>query len=118
MQVLTCHAGLRCACGRINVQGRSLAVLHAGQFLDRDCDPGSEDWDDRIAGLAKAMDGIPAAARPALQQALLEVPTPDQDHQARLLCLVPRVVAAFAQIGEERARLMCRLRRIAEITNF
>jgi len=117
VQVLTCDAGLRCSGGRVDVQDRPLAVLYAGQYLDPALDRGGEGRAARIDSLAEAMDDHPSA-RAALQEALLNVPVPDEDHKARLLRLVPRVVAAFTEIGEERARLVGRLRRIAEITNL
>jgi excisionase family DNA binding protein len=115
VQVLTCHAGLRCACGRVDVQGRPQAVLFAGQHLDSAVDVHSRAQLARIAALEEAPDGIPYTS---LQQALQAVPVPDEDCRARLLHLVPRVIAAFAEIIDERARLMGRLRRIAEITNL
>jgi len=115
VQVLTCHAGLRCACGRVDVQGRPQAVLFAGQYLDSAVDAHSPGQLARIAALEEAADGIPPAS---LQQALQAVPVPDEDSRARVLHLAPRVIAAFAESIDERARLMGRLRRIAEITNL
>lgn len=115
VQVLTCHAGLTCACGRVDVQGRPQAVLLAGQYLDPAVDAHGGARLARIAALEEGPDGVPVAS---LQQAWQAVPVPDEDSRARLLHLVPRVVAAFAEIIDERARLMGRLRRIAEITNL
>jgi hypothetical protein len=116
VQVLTCHAGLRCICERIDVQGQPAAVLYAGQLLDPQCDPGGEGWANRIAGLAEAVENTSSEVRAVLREALRAVPDLDEDHQVRLLHLVPRAAAALAEIGEERAKLMGRLRRIAEIT--
>ncbi|MDX9828831.1 MAG: PocR ligand-binding domain-containing protein [Anaerolineae bacterium] len=115
VQVLTCHAGLRCACGRVDVQGRPQAVLFAGQYVDSAVDPQGRDQLARMAALQEAAHDVPPAS---LLQALKAAPVPDEDCQARLLHLAPRVIAAFAEIIDERARLMGRLRRIAEITNL
>jgi excisionase family DNA binding protein len=117
-QFLTCHAGLRYACGRIDVQSQPVAVLFAGQFLDRGRAPGDEGRAARLAQLAEARHGTGPASPAALQQALAAVPSLDSDEQARLLRLASRVATTFAEIGEERARLMGRLRRIAEMTNL
>jgi len=68
-----------------------------------------------MAALQEAVHDVPPAS---LLQALKAAPVPDEDCQARLLHLAPRVIAAFAEIIDERARLMGRLRRIAEITNL
>ena len=116
VQVLTCHAGLRCTCERIDVQGQAAAILYAGQLLDPRCAPGSEGWVNRIAGLAEAVENPSSEARAALREALGAVPDLDEDDQVRLLHLVPQAAAALAKIGEERASLIGRLRRIAEIT--
>ncbi|NLF12831.1 MAG: helix-turn-helix domain-containing protein [Anaerolineaceae bacterium] len=115
VQVLTCHAGLRCACGRVDVQGRPQAVLFAGQYVDSAVDPQGREQLARMAALQEAAHDVPPDS---LLQALQAAPVPDEDCQARLLHLAPRVIAAFAEIIDERARLMGRLRRIAEITNL
>lgn len=104
----TCHAGLCYAWSRIEVEGQLVAVVHAGQFLDRAPHQGD------LAELAAAT-GLETQE---LQAALALVPVLDRDRQERVVLLLPRVAATFAEIGTERLNLLGRLRRIAEISGY
>jgi excisionase family DNA binding protein len=106
-----CHAGLRYAWGRIEVQGQFVAATHAGQFLDGS--PGGTAWSIRIAELSAAT----KVGRGKLQQALASVPVLDEDRRQQLLYLLHRVAMTFSEIGEERLNLLGRLQRIAEISS-
>jgi excisionase family DNA binding protein len=112
LRPFTCHAGLRFLAGRIQVQGRSVAAAHAGQYLDRP--PAGEDWSARLRELAAAC-GLEAGE---LRLALDRVPVLDRDRQLTLLRLFQQMLLTFAEIGEERLNLLGRLQRIAEITQF
>lgn len=107
-----CHAGLRYARGRIEVQGVLVAAAHAGQYLERP--PTDVEWTERTHQLA-ADCSLDAAE---LRRALDQVPVLDRDAQQRLSRLVKKVAATFSEIGEERLGMMGRLQRIAEITRF
>jgi excisionase family DNA binding protein len=106
----TCHAGLRYVSERIEVEGRFVAAVHAGQFLDRPAD--SEGQPAALAELAAAT-GLQVEE---LQAALGLVPVLAQERQQQVCYLLPRVAATFSEIGEERLNLLGRLRRIAKIT--
>lgn len=111
-QLATCHAGLSYACDHVEVGGRLVAVVHAGQFLDRS--PLGEGSPARLAELAAAT-GRPVES---LQAALSSIPVLDEERQHRLAHLLRRVAGTFAEIGAERLNLMGRLRRIADITQL
>lgn len=104
----TCHAGLCYTWSRIEIEGRLIAVVHAGQFLDHTPYQGD------LAELAAAI-GLEAQE---LQAALALVPVLDRDRQEQVVRLLPRVAATFAEIGAERLNLLGRLRRIAEISGY
>jgi excisionase family DNA binding protein len=110
--LVTCHAGLLYAQGRIEVRGQFVAVVDAGQFLDRV--PEGDGWPARIRELAAAT-GLEAAR---LQDALKQVPVLSADRQRQVAYLLSRVAAALCEIGEERLGLLSRLQRIAEITTL
>ena len=111
-QPTTCHAGLRYLSGRIEVQGRSVAAAHAGQFLDQP--PEEEAWAARIRELAEAC-GLNAQE---VRQALDHVPVLDRDRQQQLSRLLNRMVLTFSEIGEERFNLLGRLQRIGKIAQL
>jgi len=112
LPLTTCHAGLSYASARVEVEGRCVAVLHAGQFL-----PGSsagETWAARLDELAAAT----GLRREDLQGAFDSVPILDPERQRQVFGLVERVAGALAEIGTERLALMARLRQIREITQL
>lgn len=111
-QPTTCHAGLCYISGRVEVQGRLLAVAHAGQYLNQA--PENETWSDRIRELAADCD----LNIQDLRQALNRVPVFDADRQQQLIGLLQKMAATFSEIGEERLALLNRLQRIAEITQL
>jgi excisionase family DNA binding protein len=111
-QLATCHAGLCYIWGRIEVEGRFVAAVHAGQFLDRPAD--SEGQPARLAEVAAAT-GLQVQE---LQAALGFVPVLDRKRQQQVPRLLQRVAATFSEIGAERLNLLGRLRRIAEITGY
>jgi len=108
-----CHAGLRYAWARIEVQGEFVAVIHAGQFLTEALvwDAG---WEERVSALSQVT-GLGAAD---LRDALAEVAVLDGQRQQQVSLLVRRVADTFSEIGEERLGLLTRLKRISEITQL
>jgi excisionase family DNA binding protein len=107
----TCHAGLHCACGRIEVQGQFVAATHAGQFLAGP--PDGTVWSAGITELSAAT----GVGRSRLQRALASVAVLDEDRRQQVPRLLHRVTATFSEIGEERLNLLGRLQRIAEISS-
>jgi excisionase family DNA binding protein len=108
--LVTCHAGLRYIWGRIEVQGRFLAAVHAGQFLE--AAPDSEAWSERLRELSSAT-GI---SQQDLLQALAEVPVLDEHRRQRIPHLIQRIASTLSELGEDRVELLGRLERIAEIS--
>jgi excisionase family DNA binding protein len=112
-QLVTCHAGLCYVWGRIEVRGKFVAALHAGQFFTQ------RPADDKgqvslLSGLAAAT-GLPVRE---LQASLATVPVLDAASQQKVPRLLQRVATTFSEIGEERLDLLGRLQRIAEITRY
>ncbi|MBN1135723.1 MAG: PocR ligand-binding domain-containing protein [Anaerolineae bacterium] len=111
-QFTTCHAGLRYAWSRIEVEGQFVAAVHAGQFLDRSPDEAGRPVD--LAELAAAT----KLQVQELQAALATVPVLDPDRQRQVTHLLQRMAATLSEIGTERLNLLSRLQRIAEITGY
>jgi excisionase family DNA binding protein len=106
-----CHAGLKYARGRIEVQDEFVAMVFAGQLVTDG---------DRAALEAKVPE---LAARYNLDEARLRravagvhgMPT---DDAPRLVRLLQRVAETLSEVGCERLGLLHKLRRIAEITSM
>jgi excisionase family DNA binding protein len=111
-QIATCHAGLGYVWAPIVIRDQLVAATHAGQFLDRA--PGADGWSERIASLSAATGLEPDSLRDALSS----VPILGRDRQEQVPRLLSRVAETFSEIGEERLRLLGRLQRIAEMTQY
>ena len=107
-----CHAGLQYARARIELGGEPAAMLIAGQFY-ADA-PDAAEVDRRIARLAAEHDLDPRA----LAEAAREIPTLDGRTRAKIGAWLESVAGTFETIGRERAELMGRLRRIAEMSTL
>ena len=108
----TCHAGLQYAYSRINVDTKFAALLVAGQYhLEK---PTPEQTRVRIDEIAQkhgiSVDELSAAAR--------EIPILDERIQNKIGHWLRKVAGTFGEIGSERAELMGRLNRIAEMTKL
>lgn len=106
-----CHAGLKYARGRIEVQDEFVAMVFAGQVVTDD---------DRVALKAKVPE---LAARYNLDEARLgravgSVHGVPPDDTPRLVRLLQRVAETLSEVGCERLGLLHKLRRIAEITSM
>ncbi len=111
-QFVTCHAGLQYARSRIEINDNLAAVLVAGQFYADTPSPGEQQ--SRVSRLAEAFT-LDAAA---LAEAAREIPVLDAHKRTGIGTWLQSVAHTFAEIGHERAELMGRLRRIAEMTAF
>jgi excisionase family DNA binding protein len=106
-----CHAGLKYARGRIEVQDEFVAMVFAGQLVTDS---------DRAALEAKVPE---LAARYNLDEARLRRAVASVHHTRaedvpRLFRLLQRVADTLSEVGCERLGLLHKLRRIAEITSM
>jgi excisionase family DNA binding protein len=108
--LVTCHVGLAYVWGRIEVRGRCLAALHAGQFLTAAPDVGA--WSARLQKLS-AETGVGLRA---LQEALADVPILDESRRQQIPRLLQQFASTLSEIGEDRLELLGRLERIAELS--
>ncbi len=109
---LTCHTGLQYAYSRINIDNEFAALLIAGQYLLEDSDP--EGAAVRSSKLAQQY-GINAAE---LAEAARDVPVLEERIQSKIDKWLRKVAVTFGEISNERAELMSRLNRIAEMTKI
>jgi excisionase family DNA binding protein len=107
---LACHAGLQYARARIEVNGKLEAMLIAGQFYA--AFPSGDEETARIQRLAKQHGLDPEA----LAAAAREITILDASKQPRIGAWLQSVAVTFEEIGRERADLMGRLQRIAEMS--
>ncbi len=108
----TCHAGLQYARSRIEVNGTLIAVLVVGQFYAQP--PSKSEESVRVRRLAKAYD----VDAEALAEGARALPVLDDHKRERITYWLEDVAHTFEEVGRERAELMGRLRRIAEITTL
>ncbi len=109
-QFVTCHAGLQYARARIEINGDFMAMLIAGQFYASPPDPMEEA--ERVRSLAWRYDVDEAE----LRQAVVSVKVLDDDMRERIGGWLERVAHTFEDIGRERADLIGRLQRIAQMS--
>jgi excisionase family DNA binding protein len=106
----TCHAGLSYAYGSISVDGEPVARIIAGQFHAAPPEPAT------VAATVARLNAELGLDAGELAAAAAEVPTLDGRAHARLGGWLGRVAGTFETIARERATLLGRLRRIAEMT--
>ncbi len=111
-EFMSCHAGLQYARARIEVGGTLVGLLVAGQFYAKA--PSAREELGRIARLAKEHDLDGAE----LADAARGLPVLDERMRERIADWLQEVAHTFEEVGRERAELMGRLRRIAEITTL
>lgn len=104
-----CHAGLLYARTFINVDGKPLAAVIAGQALT-DTDP-SERQPEQLAELAEAC----AILLSRLQETYAMIHRLDHTHMDKVLHLLGILGVAASRVGSERQRLTAKLDRIAVI---
>jgi excisionase family DNA binding protein len=111
-QFATCHAGLQYARARIEVDGKLAAMVIAGQFYAQPTDPSEERR--RIAGLAANYEIDPDA----LASAAEKIRVLDKRHEEQIGGWLQKVADTFEQVAHERASLMNRLQRIADMSTL
>lgn len=109
-ELASCHAGLHYARARIEVRGRLIGMLVAGQFHSRA--PSTEELRalvHRIAASYSIDDSL-------LEQAASKLAVLDERKVSQLSKWLQDVAKTFEQISSERADLMSRLHQIAEMS--
>lgn len=110
-QLLVCHAGLRYARGRIEVEDEFVAMVLAGEFL---LEGEQAALRERLPRLA-AESGVALAA---LEAEVDSVHVLDREAADRLTHLLDRAGKALSLVGRERLVLLRRLRQIAEVSTI
>lgn len=108
--ITACHAGLGYAHAPIRVEGETVALLIAGQFYGRTPDAAAQA--ERVAHLSAAY----GLDRDDLAAAAADIPTLTARASQQIAGWLTRVAGTFETIARERATLLGRLRRIAEMT--
>jgi len=108
----TCHAGLQYARARIEINGDLAAMLIAGQFYTSTTERESAHM--RVQALADAY-GIDVGL---LNEAIQDITVLDARNREKLSTWLKSVAHTFEDIGHERAELMGRLQRIAEMSTL
>lgn len=106
----TCHAGLKYARARIEVQGELIAILVAGQFYVKA--PNAEEENQRIEALALKYH----ISKDLLVQASKQISVLNGSKISQISGWLERVASTFEQISSERVNLVGRLRQIAEMS--
>jgi excisionase family DNA binding protein len=110
-QLHECHAGLKYARGRIEVQDEFMAMVFVGQLV---ADSDAAELEAKIPGLAARYDLDEAK----LRQAVATVHHKQAEDTPRLFKLLQRMADTLSEVGCERLALLQKLRRIAEITSI
>jgi excisionase family DNA binding protein len=110
-QLHECHAGLKYARGRIEVQDEFLAMVFVGQLVTNGK---YAELEAQVPELAARYDLDEAE----LRQAASQVHHLQTDEVPRLFRLLQRMADTLSEVGRERLMLLNKLRRIAEITSM
>ena len=106
-----CHAGLRVAAAPVEWDGRPLAhALAAGYVV------GPSEWEalrERAASVAQGI-GLDSGRLAGLAGTVHRI---QKEDERRLLGLLSKMAGSFAEMGQQRALFLRRLRRIAEIAS-
>ncbi len=111
-QFFTCHAGFKYARASIKVDGEPIAMLIAGQFYDK---PPTTDMLDRYTRTLADKHNLDYAA---LRQAAAENHLLAKHTLTHIEAWLTKISAMFEKIGQERAALRDRLRRIADLSSL
>jgi ligand-binding sensor protein len=109
-EFIECHAGLHCACARIEVGGYVEAAIVAGQFYVTGPAPGEKACS--VRQLAHACDINPDE----LLQAAEDIPVLSDQTQPRIGVWLKTVAETFGRVGTDRAAYRDRLRQIAQMS--
>lgn len=107
---VTCHAGCHYAHARIELDDIPYAMLVTGQFYLTSSDP--DEIKQRVAQLAHTH-GLDEAA---LARAETELPVLTSEKREKITQWLEKLAGTFSLLGEERADMLDRLRRIASMS--
>jgi excisionase family DNA binding protein len=107
---VSCHAGLQYARARIEMDGKLSAMLIAGQFYAQP--PDADEEAARLRRLAAAH-GLDARA---LAEAAKSLPVLGERRRSQIGGWLVKVARTFEDIGRERADLIGRLTKIAQVS--
>jgi hypothetical protein len=107
---LQCYAGLQYSCAMIDLDNTPIAKIVSGQFFADEAQ--AAQFKENLPGLAQKY-GLPLNQ---LQAAAQKLSILDKKYQKQLREWLEKVAATFSDVSSERARLLGRLRQIAEIT--
>jgi len=110
----TCHAGLLCVSVPIKVEEEWVASVASCQFVAQPADGDEAVWWEGLLSLV----GDLGLDERALQAAVENVRLLAGDQVSRIPHLLEQVAATLAEIGQERQKLVNRLRRIAAMTEL
>ena len=113
-QVHSCHAGLLYASLPIDVNGQTVAIAAACQFTPPGSNGDDSSWQSHLPELATTM----GLAEADLRAATGSVRTMPANNRLRISRLLRRVADTFAEIGQERVKLLGRLEKIAEMSKL
>ena len=112
LRFVTCHAGLQYAHAAIDLNGKSSAMLIAGQFYTQPQAQAERDSEIRTLAQKHSIDAD------ALVEASHKLVVLDNRKTQEITRWLKKVALAFVQIGRERADLMGRLKQIADMSNL
>lgn len=105
---ITCHAGLHCIGGEIKINGAKTAVFIVGQFKSSTGLNHRPHTEQLANECGLDADDLAAAAA--------EIPVFDQAEQQKVADWLPKLTRTLSEIGQERAELLDRLKRIAAMS--
>ena len=107
---MPCHAGLQYARARIEVHEEATAMLFAGQFYVDPPDPAEQEARVRKLALKHGLDST------ELVEAAQDIAILDERKRNEIGAWLERVAGTFEHVGRERADLLGRLQRIADMS--
>lgn len=107
-----CHAGLQYARARIEVHEEATAMLFAGQFYVEPPDPAEQAARVRELAFKHGLD------LGELAEAVQDISILDEHKRNEIGAWLERVAGTFEHVGRERADLLDRLQRIADMSAF
>lgn len=108
----TCHAGLHCTRARIEVNNVTTSIFIAGQFYTTM--PETAVQQQHVKQLAKKH----KLNANALTNAIQDIPILSPAKQENLMAWLEKLADTFSVIGQERAEMIERFRRIIRINDF
>jgi excisionase family DNA binding protein len=113
-QMHTCHAGLLCTSALVKINHQPVAITAGCQFAVRTTPSDEAPGQHRIPLLSVEL----GVNQEVLEAAGNTLRLMQEEHMDRVVSLVERAAATFAEIGQERLALLSRLQHIAEMSKI